>query len=244
MLWGWRLPNGIEGLKNGAFSDWKFLGEIIRMLANSIKAEHPEALLTHNFQTDLSPKLLHALGQPSWTEAVELWRTHIDIVGIDLYPNYYDGEKPFENIVQERVALAQKHSCGRPVIILETNYPRGPNDRQFDIWRQAEYTSLAINQARTAGAKAILFYGAVSLSYKEDSVKFSTKDKKLLRKLGNDFERGSLLGILSTLLFNQAKLKSGHLSNLLTSVEPYWDFFDDTGSPMPAYYVLKEAQKN
>ncbi|MEK6626879.1 MAG: hypothetical protein AABY86_18085, partial [Bdellovibrionota bacterium] len=241
MLWGWRLPEGIEGLKSGAFADWSFLTEIIKTLSVSVRHEHPKARIIHNFHTDLSPKLLHRLGLPSWPEAVEWWRPYLDIIGLDLYPNYYDADKKYKGNLATQVEKAKVVGCGRPVMIMETNYPRGPGERAFEMHKQASYVQTTIKEAKASGAEALLFYGAVSLSLREDHDHFTRAEKRLMKNLGKKFEQGDLFGLGLTLLWHNRLVKSGELGKLLTSVEPYWDFFDESRMPVPAYAILRDA---
>jgi len=241
MLWGWRLPMGLEGMKSGAFSDWNFLTEIMKTLSQSVRREHPQVRVIHNFHTDLSAKLLHRLGFPSWPEAVQWWRPYLDIIGLDLYPNYYDADKKYQGNLTRQVAKARKAGCGLPVMIMETNYPRGPGDRGFDQWKQAFYVQNAIDEARASGVEALLFYGAVSLSLREDQERFTAAEKRLIKNLGKNFEQGDLLGLGMALLWHNRLVKSGALGKLLTSVEPYWDFFDETRGPLPAHAILRQA---
>ena len=231
MLWGWRLPEGIEGLKSGAFADWSFLTEIIKTLSVSVRHEHPKAQIIHNFHTDLSPKLLHRLGLPSWPEAVEWWRPYLDIIGLDLYPNYYDADKNYKGNLATQVEKAKVVGCGRPVMIMETNYPRGPGERAFEMHKQASYVQTTIKEAKASGAEALLFYGAVSLSLREDHDHFTRAEKRLMKNLGKKFEQGDLFGLGLTLLWHNRLVKSGELGKLLTSVEPYWDFLTRVACP-------------
>lgn len=241
MLWGWRLPSGMEGMKSGPFADWNFLTEIIKTLSHSVRREHATARIIHNFHTDLSVKMLHRLGLPSWSEAVEWWRPYLDIIGLDLYPTYYDANKNYRGNLARQVEKAKLVGCGRPVMIMETNYPRGPHDRAFDALKQAAYVKNAIDEARASGAEALLFYGAVSLSYQEDHEHFSASEKRLIKKLGQSLEQGDLLGLGFTLFWHNRLVKSGELAKLLTTVEPFWDFFDENRMPVPAYAILRDA---
>gem|GEM_PF-1620815 len=233
-LWGWREPSDFEAVKKGDWANLNFQKKVMETLLWSVKTEDPDGLVTHNFQTDLSGKLQNQIGQPTWEQSIELWRNYLDIIGLDYYPNYYDSDKKVEGELSRIIETARVHGCGKPVWIIETNYPSGPKDLGYTPEKQANFIKMVKKEAEASRAEVLLFYGALSTSYVEDRETFANQKKVMLRKFIKEYEKGSLSKILLMLLKYRKSFQSGELTYILTSVEPFWDFYDEFDNPKPA----------
>lgn len=145
-VWGWR--------KGKAWHDKKFLTAIIRTLHDAVKKEDPAAFTTHNFHTDL--KLLPLFYD--WRRDVTHWLPYLDVVGIDIYANYFFGLPLTDRVVGRRVYQARRAARGKPVMVLESGYPSKPRWRGFTEKRQAAYLEKSVRAARAAGAEAFYYF--------------------------------------------------------------------------------------
>ena len=157
---GWRVPDK-------AWGDRKFLDQLITALAQTVHQEGKRAgrpaLTTHNFATDGTTYKdeVKAHEVPiTVSEDIAAFGAHdLDIVGVDLYANYFSGwplqDKKEGGVVADAVAAAG----GRPVWVLEAGFPRAPGLRGFTEARQAEYFRGLFDHCYASGAKVVLAFG-------------------------------------------------------------------------------------
>src|SRR3990172_6719811 len=100
-VFGWRHPALFDAF-GSAWRDWGYVTRILQTLRLAVKDADPTALSTMNFQPDLHPGLNHYFAQYGWLEAVTRWRSEMDIVSFDAYPNYYRSTPPDGAVVGER----------------------------------------------------------------------------------------------------------------------------------------------
>jgi hypothetical protein len=150
VIWGWR--------KGVSWFNWKFLTEVLKTLNRAVKIEDPEAKTTMNFHTDVRV----VPGIYDWKRDIKRWVEHIDIIGIDAYPNYVIGSPVRGEVVGKRVKAAKSLDLGKPVIVLETGYPSGPAWKGFNEARQAIYLKQACRSSRINGAGGFFYYCLVS----------------------------------------------------------------------------------
>lgn len=159
----WQLENELNvaiyttviptGRKGNSWADSGFLDRLMGTLAAAVRAEDPEAILTTNFHTDL-PTNMH-----DWREAVLGWQHHLDWIGLDVYPNYLEGEPVRSEEAAHRVTEARSLiGDSKPVLVLETGYPSAPSDAGFGEASQAAYLAAASRAAIGAGACGFFVY--------------------------------------------------------------------------------------
>lgn len=139
----------------GSWTDVNFQRRMMRELSAVVHAE--------GAKRGIPLKTVHT----SWT-AVPGWEAYvkwgqedgIDIVGADLYPNYYLGQPIDGGGMARDIARAKEISGGRPVWILETGYARAPLvPNLFAPDAQAYYFKTVFERCFRAGADVILAFG-------------------------------------------------------------------------------------
>ena len=179
----WQVENEINIARMVSFIGWrvserswgdrKFLDALITGLAQTVHAEGQRAgrplKTTHNFATDGTAwkDEVNAHAVPEETSQpvdvvkdIGVFAVHdLDIVGLDLYANYFTGW-PMQDAKEGRVvADAVAAAGGRPVWVLEAGFPRAPGLKGFTEARQAEYFRKLFDASYRAGAKVILAFG-------------------------------------------------------------------------------------
>lgn len=147
VIWGWR--------DGQAWSDWEFLTNIMKTMRTAVKEEDPSAQTTLNFHTDVS----------DWKSEILDWKDYIDIIGLDMYPNYLQGVPNYGTVVGQRVKEAKNLNLGKPVVILETGYPTNPPEKLFSQQGQAFYVALAMDSVRYNGGDGFLHLFFVTGEY-------------------------------------------------------------------------------
>ena len=140
VTWGWRSGE--------LWKDPDFRTDILKTLHKSVKQNDPSALVAVNFHTTL----------PTWPLDLMKWSPWIDIVGLDVYPNYLMGWPVLGEAVGFMVNLAKLAAPGKRVVILETGYPSQPGVQGFNEERQSEYMEEAIESALSAGVDGFYWY--------------------------------------------------------------------------------------
>jgi hypothetical protein len=144
VTWGWRSGE--------AWKDPGFRTQVLMTLRDAVKKNDPTALVAVNFHTIL----------PNWPLDLIEWNGLIDVVGLDVYPNYLLGWPVLGEAVGLMVELARLVAPGKRVIILETGYPSRPTWQGFSEKRQAEYLEEAVSGALSAGADGFYWYSLES----------------------------------------------------------------------------------
>jgi hypothetical protein len=139
VLWGWR--------KGKAWWNFDFLTALLVSLVDAIKKEDPKSYVCVNFHT----------GAPGWKRDIGKWEKYLDIIGIDVYPNYIFAKPVYGKKVGEFVKLARKITK-KPVVVIETGYPSGPVKRDYSEQNQAKYIKDAAISTKTAGAKGFFYF--------------------------------------------------------------------------------------
>lgn len=238
-LWGWRIPAYEKGL-NSAWRDWNFVTNILKTLYKAIKTEDPNAITTMNFHTDIPPEVNHILGTPSWEESILLWRGYMDIISMDAYPNYYSPTPVKGYVVGERVTRIKELVCGKPVMVMETGYPRGPEELGFNGNYQKEYIESAFYSAYSAGAVGFMQFGVLSTG--THTTQITEEDIENLEMVTKLFDKGRS-GILLIWALKNKDYIFDHFLDVLKTVEYYWGVVGANDYYYPGYYVLKEIGK-
>ncbi len=234
-LFGWRTPS-FAGALGCAWKDWDFLTDIISNAARAVKVEDPEALTTTSIHSDIHPNMNHLFRIPTWREAIAEWRDHLDIIGIDLYPNYYIADPPRGDWVGERVREAIELGCGKPVVVMETNYPSGPDLLGYTEEKQADYVQAGLQSAIDNQASGYFHFGIKGPDH--HSVEISDEDMENLLLLGTLFEEGAVLEMLRFALTHMEYMED-HFIHVLQAVEHYWGIVRPDGTHKPAWDVIR-----
>jgi len=138
--------------------DWSFLTAIMETLYRAVKMEDEKALVSHNFITDFRrlPGLL------DWKEDIRRWKSFVDIIGVDSYPDYVLGYWSRGAEVAKKVATAKELIRDKPVMVLEAGYPTAPSYRGFSEQGQVRYIETAVEASIKAGAEGYYYYNLVS----------------------------------------------------------------------------------
>ncbi|MFH1726584.1 MAG: hypothetical protein ABII00_18395 [Elusimicrobiota bacterium] len=154
---GWRV-------NEKSWADAEFLKKLLAALADTVHAEGRrmgrDLKTTHNFGTDVGwkdwvSKKSVDIGKDIGTFGV----SSLDIVGVDVYANYFYGWPVHDERVGEVVSQTVEAADGRPVWVLETGFPNGPGPRGFSEKRQALYFRNGFDAAYAAGADVVLAFG-------------------------------------------------------------------------------------
>lgn len=235
-IFGWRHPAFFEAL-NSAWMDFAYMTELLHTLRTAVKDADPTALTTMNFHTDVHPDLNLFFRQPGWQSAIVLWRTEMDVVSFDAYPNYYRSTPPDGASVGARAGTVASLSCGRPVVVMETGYPSGPAEAGFDEVKQATFLREAFDSSLAAGVRGFFLFGAKTSE--THSATITQEDLEALEFLAESFETGDARTLLEYVFANAAYVQ-GHLVNVVQAVEGYWGLLRTDGSEKPAYQVLRD----
>ena len=181
--------------------------------------QDPEALTTVNFHTDIPAEINQGFLLPSWEDAIRQWMSHIDVIGIDAYPNYYQPEPVRGEVLGERVAAASEMGCGKPLVVVETGYPTGPPERGYTEADQAEYLQEAYDASVAAGAQGFFLFGVKT--GEAHGTEITPEGLANLEYLAGLFEERRFWDLLFFTLQNIEYLET-HFSQVLQTVEPYW----------------------
>jgi hypothetical protein len=149
-----------------SWGDRDFLRKLLAGLCQTVHGEGLRAeralKTTHNFATD-------AVSWQGWLEpgarvnvaqdVTTFGSDGLDIVGIDIYANYFNGFPLGLGRVDEDIGQAVTAAGQRPVWILETGFPRAPAVRGFTAGRQAEYFRHTFDTAYSQGVSLVLGFG-------------------------------------------------------------------------------------
>jgi GH35 family endo-1,4-beta-xylanase len=160
----WQLENEINGAGIHTFLGWRkgyvwfsrsVQTRVIEIIHRAVKQEDPEAITAHNFMIPLNtiPYLY------TYKSQLKKWDKYMDIVGVDPYPNFMNGdlkntEKEFNRIIKE----VKDQGVTKPIYIMETGYSAKPAIRGFSEERQKEYYETALNVAEMNKIKSLYFY--------------------------------------------------------------------------------------
>ena len=137
---GWR--------KGRAWFDVSFLEELLAVLHRSLRLGDPFSLTTMNFN----------IHDPLWLDRLERWNAHMDIVGLGAYPNYLFASPVLSVLVDAAVRSAVQRSSGKPVMVLETGYPTGPEERGYQEDLQCTYHEEAVEGTIEAGGAGYILF--------------------------------------------------------------------------------------
>jgi len=153
LLNGWRI-------KEKSWSDAGFLQQLVAVIADTIHQEGRrqgrQLRTTHNFAPAPWDGLVEHSGV---AKLIETYGPSLDIIGIDLYENYFLARPFLNKPALADVADAVRAAGGKPVWVLETGYARGPSQRGFSDANQAAYFQQMFDGAYTDGADLVLAFG-------------------------------------------------------------------------------------
>ena len=237
--WGWREPAWLPGLRS-AWNDWDFLTRLLATIHQAVKDADPEAVTFMNFHTDIPPRINHLLRQPDWTLAVRRWKDLMEVIGFDSYPNYYLAEPVRGALIGERIRQIQAAAPGKPVFLVEVDYPSGPAVRGFSEEHQAEFLRESYDAARRAGAWGYLKFSVVRSD--EPPADITEKDLAALAKVVPWWEQGKSLRLLGWAVLH-ANYLNRHFLDVVKTVEPYWGVVTPDGKRKPGFEVLQEIAR-
>lgn len=235
-IFGWRHPAYFEAL-GSAWYDFDYLTRLLHTLRQAVKDADPTALTTMNFHSDVHPDLNLYFRQPGWLSAIVLWRTEMDVVSFDAYPNYYRSTPPSGAAVGERAAQVATLTCGMPVVVMETGYPSAPEEAGFDEEKQARFIRDAFDSAVAAGVRGFFFFGA--RTPETHAATITPEDLVAIDQLAGWIETGDAASLLSYAIANAAYLQ-GHLAQVVQAVEGHWGLYRADGTEKPGLDVLRD----
>jgi len=234
--WGWRDPSWLAALTS-SWASWGFLTDLISTLYQAVHDADPEAVTVQNLHTDIHPNISHAMLQPSWIEAATLWRDYMDLIGYDAYPNYYMADPVLGTVVGERAQTLLEAGCGKPVIVMETAYPTGPEELGYTWDSQAQFIDDAFHTAYAAGVVGYFSFGLVSND--SHSVVITPEDIANLQYISGPFTEGQILPLLFWGITHLDYINQ-HFIDVLQAVEGYWGVIRSDGVYKPGFYTLQD----
>jgi len=234
-VWGWREPSFLDAF-GSAWQDWSFLTRLLEALSAAVRVEDASAWTTVNFHTDVPAEINRGFSLPSWENAIRQWVSHVDIIGLDAYPNYYVPQPVRGERLTERVASASEMGCGKPVVVVETGYPTGPAERGYTEQGQAEYIREAYDASVAGGARGFFLFGVKT--GESHSVEITPEDLANIEYLGDLYEQGAFAELLAFALANAEYLEA-HFADVLQTVEPYWGLVRSDGGRKAGWDVFQ-----
>lgn len=236
-LFGWRQPSGPEAFLTSPWASFEFQTDLLRSVGRGVRAEDPDAVTTTLINTDMADAFNTLFGRPGWEGAVSQWRTLVDVIGLDTYPNYFLSQPVDGTVVGARVRRLRELVCpGQQVMVTETGYPNGPVDRGYSPEAQAEYLSEAWDSARAAGVAGFMPFGGEQPEAADTPL--SPQDRANLDRVGAALRTGDV-GALLGLLVTQGDWLLNRLPEQAQAVEGHWGFVRPDGSPLPAFEVVR-----
>lgn len=234
-IWGWRAPSWMDGFSS-AWADWKFLDTLLWVLSRAIKYADPEAITLINLHTDIPDAMCRFFGIPTWQEAAAMWRDYVNIVGFDAYPNYLNPEPILGEVVGERTRIIQQASCGKPTLVVETDYTTGPPELEFTPEGQAQFIEDAFWSSYDAGAVGFLKLSTIGAD--STHVEITEEDILNLKDVRKWWLENNFVSLLVWSLSHFDYLQ--RFLEVVMTVEGYWGMVKPNGEPKPAYFVMKE----
>jgi hypothetical protein len=190
-----------------------------------------------NFHTDVNPALNAGFSLPGWFESIVRWRDQMDVVSIDSYPNYYRASPPDGNRVGLAARTAVGYACGRPVVVMETGYPSGPAEADYDEAKQAQFVRDAFDSSVAAGVRGFLLFGA--RTSETHDVEITPYDLEQIAYLAGFLESGDATALLGYAIANLDYVQN-HLAGVVQAVEGYWGLYRADGSEKAALPVMRD----
>lgn len=140
-----------------AWNDWGFQTDLLSTIADAIRLGDNGALISTNFVTVAC----------DWRAMIDDWTSGenadiLDIVGVDVYPNYVYGWPIDTHSVGGCVEQARQYSNGKPVIVAETGYPVKPWYLGFNESNQKVYVRDNMEDAWQEGAVGFFYYRLIT----------------------------------------------------------------------------------
>jgi hypothetical protein len=158
------------------WGSWSFLTELLTTLRAAVLDEDPTARTTTNLHTEIDKQIHERFHLPGYYEdAARDWAALVDVMSIDVYPNYLIGTPVRGHAVGERVrttaaamANATTTATRPPVMVMECGFARAavngtnamPTSINFTATNQAQFIREAYSSAEAAGSIGFLFFGA------------------------------------------------------------------------------------
>lgn len=236
-LLGIRRPAGLGAFLDSPWSSFAFQTDLLEALTTSVHAVDPAAVTTTNVNTDMNDDFNTLFGRPTWRGAVARWRTLVDVVGLDTYPNYFLATPVDGTIVGRRMRELKAVVCpGQQVMVTETNAPNGPVARGWSPERQAEFLAEAWESADAAGIDGFLPFG-ITQGDVTDPV-MTAEDQANLDALGAALRDGDLAA-LGYLQLAKADWLATRMPVLTQAVEGHWGVARPDGTLLPAGEVVQ-----
>ncbi|NLO91389.1 MAG: hypothetical protein GX410_05295 [Elusimicrobia bacterium] len=159
----WQVENEINTSVTHAVAGWRLKDSAwldrnyqISMLAGLSDVVHQQgARLGYDLKTTQN----YSTAIVGWEKYIRDSARYVDIVGIDLYANYFFGWPRADKAQADNVLKARAASGGKPVWILEAGFADGPKQHLFSPQTQALYFKGLIDRAFKNGAEVILVFG-------------------------------------------------------------------------------------
>ena len=161
----WRAHHTIQWRKGRIWLETNSQEAILSALHNVVRTECPDGRIMINLEAD-SKRFRFASLFPRLTAPMDwrLYSKYCDILGLDLYPNYYRSN-PIDASLLGRTATEAKKKTGLPIFIIETGYPTGPHALGYSEANQAKYIRSACEEAFSCDAITGLGWFRFSDSY-------------------------------------------------------------------------------
>ena len=137
---GWRM-----GL---AWFDFSFLSRLIETLHRAVHlGAGGDALATMNLN----------IHDPFWLQRLRQWEPFMDVVGLGAYPNYLFSRPVLDELLLGAIDRATQ-ATAKPVMVMETGSPSGPEERGYSETLQAFYLEQTAYGTAEKGASGYFWY--------------------------------------------------------------------------------------
>lgn len=137
---GWRM--------GCAWFDFSFLGRLLETLHRSVHlGAGRDALTTMNLN----------IHDPFWLQRLRQWEPFMDVVGLGAYPNYLFSRPVLNDLLLHAIEQAIQ-TTDKPVMVLETGYPSGPEERGYNQTQQGFYLEQTAYGTEGSGASGYFWY--------------------------------------------------------------------------------------
>jgi hypothetical protein len=231
-----RYPFGLDALTS-AWTDEAYLDQIFDQLCRAVRAADPRAIVLTNLHVSVHPELDRALDVPTWDQWLVRWRDRLDWVGIDVYPNFLTPMPIGIAEVEDRLARAIELAGDRPVYVIETGYPSGPEVLGYTEAQQADYMRATLEAVRESGAAGIFWYGTRTIE--TTKVRIDARDLETMDRLRAAYAEGDMRTIVQIMSEDVAYFQE-HMALVMNAQQGYWGLVREDGSKKPAWDVLVE----
>ncbi|HOX22679.1 MAG TPA: hypothetical protein PLL10_04380 [Elusimicrobiales bacterium] len=159
----WQVENEINTMFAHAVAGWRIkdTGWINKSYGIEMLKELSEIVHKEGARQGLALKTTQnfATAWIGWEKYIRDSAQYLDIIGIDLYANYFVGWPPADKQMADCVLKAKAAGGGKPVWVLEAGFADAPAIKGFSPQAQAAYFKRLIDRCFRNGAEVVMLFG-------------------------------------------------------------------------------------